>query len=872
MKIVITHKNSDFDAIASLVAASKLHSDFFPVLGNFHSNRVQEFIRIHKDAFGFYSIKDISWDKVTDVIMVDFHEISRGDGLENIPDLSRIKWYIYDHHPEQEMQVKAEYSEIRETGSTAGMLVKHLIKENIKINFLEATLLAMGIYADTGSLTFPSTKPDDAKAVAWLLENSADLNIVSEYTSLSLHDEQFQLMNELIAKAEIKTINGSKILFCSHYYEKYIPDLSIITYKLSEFFDVNVIFVAVKMQKFSYIIGRAYISDYSVLDYMSDFSPKGHKQAAFAKVKDFTPEEIISNIRNKVEFEIRNVVTAEKIMSSPVRTISRDMTLKDAQKLMMRYDHTGFVVVDGEKISGIISRRDIEKAFHHNTENSLVKEFMSSNVVTINPSTTFDEIENLMIKSNMGRFPVIKDGKMTGIVTRSDILKAIYNKEIKQKSKDYGFYTLGINIISKMEKYFTPEIIEFLKSIGKIADEINQKVYLVGGGVRDLILGKGKDVDIDIVVEGNGVKFASLVAERYSGHLVVHEKYGTAKVKFTDFTIDIATSRTEFYEYPAANPDVDFSSIKQDLYRRDFTINALAIHLNSESFGKILDFFNGYEDMENKKLKVLHNFSFIEDPNRIFRAVRFEQKLGFKVDVYTEEQALNTMKTGKFDYFINDRIKNEVKIIFTNSYNAPLNIKRLSEFDSLRFFNPEIKFQKIEKRLKRLFRYIEIYKKIWKKELREWVIYLSAVLNTIQMDDKFNNMVFQIRPDKEEQKIIMMTRDILFKTENIKWEELSDSDIYYFLKKYPDEVMVYCVAFSDNKNLIRSIYKYLAKLKDIKIKVDGAYLKNKGIKQGKDIGYILETIMLAKLNGKIITEEQEYEFTDKIIKENTFHE
>ncbi|RYX92664.1 CCA tRNA nucleotidyltransferase, partial [bacterium] len=283
------------------------------------------------------------------------------------------------------------------------------------------------------------------------------------------------------------------------------------------------------------------------------------------------------------------------------------------------------------------------------------------------------------------------------------------NKEIKEESISLEDTEpkIEINLKTRMKEHFDEETFTFLKMAGEISSEMGYKAYIVGGGVRDLIINSRRDVDIDIVIEGNAIEFAKKLAPIYSGSVVTHEKYGTAKLKLKNQVIDIATSRTEFYEYPAANPDVDFSTIKQDLYRRDFTINALAINLNSDSFGEILDFFNGYKDILHRRIRILHNLSFIEDPNRIFRAVRLERKLGFTIGRLTSEMAVRAMQTGKFDYFMNDRIKTELKKILSNNYNAVENIKRLSELKALNCICPNIDYALIEIKIRKLSRYTE---------------------------------------------------------------------------------------------------------------------------------------------------------------------
>ena len=880
MKVIITHKNTDFDALSSLVAASKLHPDAIPVLGYLQNKRVQEFVRLHKDAFNLISMKEVEWDKVTDIIMVDFHELSRTEAIEYIPDINKINWTIYDHHPEQKMEVNPVYAEIRETGSTAGILIKHLKEKDIQLSFLESTLLAIGIYSDTGNLTFPNTKSDDALGVAWLLDNNADLSIVSEYTQLSLKDEQIDLMNEMIAKSTIEEHGKTKILFSSHSIDKYIPDLSVITHKLTDFYSTDITFVAVKMQKWTYIIARSISSDFNTMDFIREFDPKGHKQACFAKVKMTDPEEIIEKIKYNLKNLNNSKITAKQIMSSPVRTISKDITIENAHKLMIRYGHSGFVVIDKDIVEGVISRRDIEKAFHHELKTSSVRDFMSASLFSIKPDTTFDQIESLMIENNMGRFPVIDNGKLVGIVTRTDILKVIYNKDIKEESISIENTEpkTKINLADNMKEHFNSETFDFLETLGKIADRLEYKVYIVGGGVRDLIIDSKKDVDLDIVIEGNAVTFANEVSKLYSGSVTSHDKYGTAKLKLKhsingqedEQFIDIATSRTEFYEYPAANPDVDFSTIKHDLYRRDFTINALAISLNSYNFGEIIDFFNGYRDICHKRIRILHNLSFIEDPNRIFRAVRLEQKLGFTIGRLTSEMAVRAMQTGKFDYFMNDRIKTELKKILTGRYNAVDNVKRLSELKALNCLSPTIDYFLIEIKLKKLCRYIKLLKDLYNSKVEEWVFYINILLNEIKDEEKFLKVFNQFRFTKEEQKIITMFRDLPAQLEKFNWQEIPNSDIYYFWKKYPIETIICAMSVITDRDIKNSIHKYYTKLKDIKLIIDGNYLKSLGIEKGRILGEILEMILLAKLNGEIQTFEEEKELAKKLMDDKFF--
>src|SRR4030043_2190778 len=227
------------------------------------------------------------------------------------------------------------------------------------------------------------------------------------------------------------------------------------------------------------------------------------------------------------------------------------------------------------------------------------------------------------------------------------------------------------------------DIQNLFKAISDTARELKYRAYLVGGMVRDLLLGK-QNFDIDIVVEGDGIIFARKLSEILSARIDSYEKFKTAVLILKNGQhIDIASARVEYYEKPAALPDVEMGSIKQDLARRDFTINTLALSLNKNDFGTILDFFGGRKDITAKRIKVLHKLSFIEDPTRIFRAVRFEQRLGFKMDSQTEKLAISAIEMNIVSELLGIRIRDEL-ISILNEEKPWKALRRLYELGALK--------------------------------------------------------------------------------------------------------------------------------------------------------------------------------------------
>jgi tRNA nucleotidyltransferase (CCA-adding enzyme) len=223
-----------------------------------------------------------------------------------------------------------------------------------------------------------------------------------------------------------------------------------------------------------------------------------------------------------------------------------------------------------------------------------------------------------------------------------------------------------------------------LKRIGEVADEFGYGAYVVGGFVRDLFLYRLNE-DVDIVIEGDGIAFAKKYAKLEGTRIHTYEKFGTAVIIFPDgYKIDVASARLEYYKFPAALPIVEMSSIKLDLYRRDFTINTLAIQLNSEKFGTLIDFFSARKDVKEKIIRVLHNLSFVEDPTRVFRAIRFEQRFGFTIGKLTNGLIENAVNMNFFQGLSGRRVLGELKQILEEDNPVPA-IIRLNDFDLLKF-------------------------------------------------------------------------------------------------------------------------------------------------------------------------------------------
>jgi tRNA nucleotidyltransferase (CCA-adding enzyme) len=420
-----------------------------------------------------------------------------------------------------------------------------------------------------------------------------------------------------------------------------------------------------------------------------------------------------------------------------------------------------------------------------------------------------------------------------------------------------------------MKNRLPQKIFAFLKRAGELAEEMGYNAYAVGGFVRDILLSR-PNLDIDLVVEGDGIKFAERLAEDMGGRIRAHRKFCTAVVILSDGQkIDVATARLEYYEHPAALPTVELSSIKLDLFRRDFTINALAIELNPGRFGQLVDFFGGKKDIKEKKIRVLHSLSFIEDPTRILRAIRFEQRYSFSIGSQTEKLIKNALKLDMLSKLSGSRIFHELKLILEEE-NPIVCVKRMESFDVLYLIHPILKLnQKKEKILEEIQKVLDWYALLYTLPTPErWLVYfLGLTFDSSPEDIKSLSKRLNFPKSLKEQMLTIMehVRDVRNKLYEYQKRGGPLSEVYFILSPVPIEGILFVMASCKLEKVKKIISLYLSKLKDVKIDITGHDLMEMGIPPGPDYGYILKEVLRAKIDNKAPHREAQLEMARKLV-------
>ena len=653
MDVITTHTNADFDSLASMLAAKKLYPNAVLVFPGSQERSLRDFF-IHSTLYAFEveRMKNIDLQDVKRLVLVDTRQISRIGKFSDVVLKPDLEIHIYDHHPPSSDDLRGFLEVVSEVGATTTLLLNILREREIEITPDEATVMLLGIYEDTGNLTFPSTKEEDFIAAGYLIRKGANLNVLSNVITKELTAEQVFLLNDLIQSATRYDVHGIDVVIAQASVDRYIGDIAVLVHKLKDMENLDVLFVLVRMEDRIYFIGRSRLEEVNVADIATELGGGGHPTAASATLKGMTLIEAHDRLVRVLKEMVRPRRIARDVMVYPVKTMEAERTLEEAGEMLTRYNLNILPVLEDGKVIGLISKQVVERAFHHGLQDSPVKEFMTTEFPIVSPETSFSRIQELIIGQNQSLVPVLERDRLVGSISVGDVMRVLQEEMLKSVK---GAPTLESQplyarkkIISKLMKERFPERLQdLLMEFGRIGDELGYSVFAVGGFVRDLLM-RVENFDVDIVVEGDGIHFAEEFEKKFPCRIRTHKKFGTAIILFPDgLKVDVATARLEVYDFPAALPTVESGSIRMDLYRRDFTINTLAIQLNPKAFGELIDFFGGVKDIKEKVIRVLHNLSFVEDPTRVFRAIRFEQRLEFQIGKHTQ----NLMKKCSEDGF-----------------------------------------------------------------------------------------------------------------------------------------------------------------------------------------------------------------------------
>lgn len=428
MQIVTTHKNTDFDALASMIAATILYPGAIPVIPRTINPNVKAFLAIHKDLFDLRDCGEIDLDKVDGLVVVDANNWRRLDRMDKLKKRQDLEIVLWDHHVTKG-NIEAAWSCQEAMGANITMMIREIKKENIQLTPMLATLFLAGIYEDTGNLTFPSSQAEDAYAAGYLLSQKADLNVLNTFLRPAYGEKQKDILFKMLQNAQRVKIGGITVCIRKVNISGHVDSLAVVVRMLREILNVDAafgIFVNEKQER-CIVIGRSNIDRVDMGAIMRSMGGGGHPGAGSAMLNKVNPHAVEAMITDLIKGNRQSSVQISDLMSFPVFTVKPEDKMKQVAEILREKGCTGIPVADNGKLVGIISRKDFRKIKSKSQINAPVKAFMNTNVVTIEPGKSPVQAARLMVKHDVGRLPVMENDKIIGIITRSDSMTYFYD-------------------------------------------------------------------------------------------------------------------------------------------------------------------------------------------------------------------------------------------------------------------------------------------------------------------------------------------------------------------------------------------------------------------------------------------------------------
>jgi tRNA nucleotidyltransferase (CCA-adding enzyme) len=774
--------------------------------------------------------------------------------------------------------MRAQFLKVEPVGASITLLVEALEEQSQTWSPEEATLFAIALYEETGHFAYLQTTPRDLQVGARLIETGADLTVVTDVIQRKWTEPQVALFNALLQATQLLTLGRRRVALTTLSWPEYVADLAPVTQQLGQLYNADAILTAVAMEGKIQFIGRSRHPDMNMNKIAQAFGGAGHTMAAAASIKGQTLTEVDQRLHELLQEQAKTWLPIRRLMTTPVRTVEQGATIKQTERLMTQYEVNALPVVDSQKqFIGLVTREAVQKALFHKLSGQPVEQIMLQDIFLAHSDTPFEEVQQQMVERNQRIVPILDHQTVIGIFSRTDLLRALHQERPQDAtpvttptkatpSTSTPLHTW--NVTHLLKNRLSAPLLLLIEKIEQLADQLDVSAFLVGGFVRDLLMDI-PNFDLDFMIEGDGIQFGKALAKKLSGERTIHERFGTVSIKLPKSLnlpqmhhLDVATARTEYYEYPTALPTVERSSIKKDLYRRDFTINALAIRVNRTP-GELLDYFGGRRDLKDQVIRVLHSLSFVEDPTRVFRAIRFEQRFKFRISKETEQfiQQAKTMEL--FQRLSGSRLGNEL-------------IHMLEEPDpAMGFIHPKLH---AKPPVQKTFEAVETILTWFTVEnpgisIKRWLVYGLAwfeSLGNIELTKTWKRLGFPQGHFKTAGDYLS-TQSTLIRTLNRKI--LAPSETYALLTPWPIELLLFLMAKAQLKPTTQRarerVRQYLTTWQYTSVALTGHDLEDMGLPKGPAYSRVLETIFKAKLDKMIATEEDEYRLAKTLIEQET---
>ncbi len=860
MIVILTHTNADFDALAGMTACVKLYPGAKLMFPGSIEHNLKDFIgKFRNELPEIISPKSFDFEKVDRFVLVDVAAQSR---LGTISHVIRNKPVdLYDHHPAQ-CDIKGEIVVDEDAGAVTSLLTEMLEERSIAVSPFEATLFLLGIYEDTGFLTFPTTRPRDFEAAKRCLGWGAQLTEISRWLHRRLTESQLRIVTRLVENLEHIVVGGIRVHITTFVSPDFIPDLSFLVHELLSLEDLEVIFLVTYLESRVHIIARSRTPLVDVGKIMEVFHGGGHPSAASATLKGMTLDEAK---RALIEQILLKDPVGYKARDFCVRDFTRGssgITIDEALEEMNRIRINALPIFDGGMLTGVVNRQEVDRAIQHRLGKNPVTTLIAQTPLLFSPDTPVEIVYKKMLERS-ARIVLVGEApdKVEGLISRMQMFKQLYEKSTPDLVKSFGGTPSTGEILMIMDSFFTREEAALLRTLGELAASKGMMVFLVGGVVRDILLHDSVK-DLDFVVEGDASELVGEWAKIHGGRVRSHSPFGTAIwMRPKEGRWDFATARSEYYEFPGALPVVTEAPLTKDLARRDFTINSMAISINPGDFGTLIDPFGGIKDLRHCQIKILHGLSFVEDPTRAFRAVRFAAKLNFILSRETKQQILNALRQGVFQNLSPKRVLSEM-IEILRSPGAVEALRLLEELQILKLFWNSIKLTpKLKERLYKSQKVADFFEVNFPKEKFD-----RALLMMLSLTDRLANRelpgFIKAYPFSKAMKEMLLTyRETTWSIrKKFEFGRKTRGEAFRIFEAQPLVLLLHYLSHCEREEEETLLRNYILKDRFVKLEIDGDDLKRAGLMPGEHFSHALMETSKAKIEGKVKTREDELRF------------
>ena len=856
-ELIATHTNTDFDAFAAMVAAHKLYPEAAICLGGAVNRNVREFQALYADLITVVDPSDVDRDSVRRLILVDTVHANRLGDLGDLCGREGVQVVAFDHHTHKgdlPAFIPPDNLVSSTDGSLVTLLVRIVAERGIPITPFEATVFALGIHEDTGSLTFSTTTPADAEALALCMLRGADTALLEKWLTNALSPPQRRTLAAALDAAEELPVATATVLISALRQELYVEGVSVVAHRIMDLTGCDACFLLVAMENRVFVTARSRGGRLDVAAVLAVIGGGGHSAAASAVVKDRPLDDVAAALAAAVPAALVPVATVRDVLVPLPEPIGLATSVDEAALRCRRDGLGGVLIGDGGRLIGKVALTDLERAAAHGLGHAPVKAVMTSRVSVVSGDASLEHAAARVAQEEIGWVPVLGDASDAQIAL-ADVLGAVTRRAV---AGDVGAPEPPAPVVANLAGPLGELGLDaLLRHIQAVAAGV-RGVYLVGGAVRDLLLGE-PGFDVDVAVEGDGIALAETLAERLKGHVRPHEKFGTAVVVAHDAAggrqrVDVASTRSESYAYPAALPKVEHAGIRSDLARRDFTINAMAVSLKPETYGDLLDYYGGMTDLAARRIVVLHNLSFIEDPTRVLRAIRYESRYGLRMDEHTLNLARACCAMDLVGDLSSARLRDEL-VALLEEEKVDFSLRRMEEIGLTPSIHGRLRAGPTTRALvhrgdrARLAHGLE-------DEVPRWRLRLVWMLRELEPEE-IATWTERMRIRRQDAEVLERALVVGRRLVDRVGRGPSEADLYEFARGEPLEALLAASALDESGIAAERLGRFLDVTRHVKLAIGGEDLLELGFEASPEMGEVLRSVLHLRLNGVVRSRDEE---------------